>query len=311
MALPIYLALVSDIQEVDLAETAEVAAALQKQVTRDFGPTWGVEAVVSAFASLEDVPLGYWPIVLQADIGYDGAAGIHLDSDHQPFALIEYSQSWSLTASHETCEILADPYGNRLVVGDSINPKRPGRVEYLVEVSDPSEDAKFGYSINGVLVSDFYTPRYFDPVESAGVQYSFTGSIKKPRQVLRGGYLSWHDPVNDHWYQAQWFSGNKVKIADLGKVSLKKGQSLRAALDRITYRQPTGGRRKATPLTKAVAPRKAAVARKSVRTGMLMASAGPRSRSGAGAVGSKAAMWRNQITAIAQAGPTSGGDVEV
>ena len=303
--LPVYLALVSDIEEVEVSETTEVAAALQKQVTRDFGPIWGVEAVVSAFARLEDVPLGYWPIVLQADIGYDGAAGIHLDRDQQPFALVEYSDSWSLTASHETCEMLADPYGNRLVASDSINPKRPGRVEYLVEVSDPSEDAKFAYSINGVLVSDFYTPRYFDPVESKGVQYSFTGSITKPRQVLQGGYLSWHDPIDDHWYQAQWFSGSKMRIADLGKLKIKKGQSLRAALDRVTYRPPTGGRRKATPLA-ATANR-----RRATPTSVLTGAVGPGPQALTKASSSKAEMWRRQITAIAQAGPESGGDVEM
>lgn len=303
--LPVYLALVSDIKEVDVAETTEVAAALQKQVTRDFGPIWGVSAVVSAFGRLEDVPLGYWPIVLQADIGYDGAAGIHLDRNHQPFALVEYSKNWSLTASHETCEILADPYGNRLVASDSINPKRPGRVEYLVEVSDPSEDAKFAYSINGILVSDFYTPRYFDPKASTGVQYSFTGSIKKPRQVLRGGYLSWHDPINDHWYQAQWFSGSKMKIADLGKLKMKKGQSLRAALDRLTYRGLGGSRQKATPLIATAARQRGA------STAVLTAAMGPGPKALTQATSSKAAMWRSQIAAIAQAGPQSGGDVEM
>jgi hypothetical protein len=33
-----------------------VASSLQTQVTRDFGPVWGVSAVVSAFLNLEDVP---------------------------------------------------------------------------------------------------------------------------------------------------------------------------------------------------------------------------------------------------------------
>jgi hypothetical protein len=51
-----------------------------------------------------------------------------------------------------------------------------GRVEFLVEVSDPSEAAQFGYTVNGIPVSDFYTPHYFDPVQANGVRYSQTGA---------------------------------------------------------------------------------------------------------------------------------------
>ena len=43
-------------------------------------------------------------------------------------------------------------------------------------------------------MSDFYTPRFFDPLVAPGVRYSFTGALTEPRQVLRGGYLSWARP---------------------------------------------------------------------------------------------------------------------
>ena len=58
-----------------------------------------------------------------------------------------------------------------------------------MEVSDPCEASEFAYSVNGILVSDFYTPKYFDPVAAPGVRYSFTGSLTGPLQMLRGGYL--------------------------------------------------------------------------------------------------------------------------
>jgi hypothetical protein len=57
--LPIHIALVTDKSQVVLNELAAVAAALQKQVLRDFAPIWGIQADVSAFGSLEDVPLDY------------------------------------------------------------------------------------------------------------------------------------------------------------------------------------------------------------------------------------------------------------
>ena len=56
------------------------AAALQKQVTRDFGPIWEIDADVSAFGRLSHVPLEYWPIVIRDDIHMD-AQGIHLNEE--------------------------------------------------------------------------------------------------------------------------------------------------------------------------------------------------------------------------------------
>jgi len=207
------------------------AAALQKQVTRDYAPIWHVKATVSAFAALDDVPNGYWPVIVMDDIHTAGAAGVHQDKNGQPYALVEASASWSLTASHETLEMLTDPFGNRLVSGRS--PKRgQGRVEFLVEVGDPCEDAAFAYTANGITVTDFITPAFFDPVPAPSAQYSFTGAVKKPRQVLKGGYLSWHDPITDHWWQEIWFDA-RPKFRDLGVLGRLKG-SLRATIDAMT-----------------------------------------------------------------------------
>jgi hypothetical protein len=228
--LTINLALVSEIDDHDPTDMARVGAALQRQATRDFGPVWDVRATLDVFPKLEDVPVGYWPMMIVEDV--QGAAGIHLDKDGQPFALIEMSDSWSLTASHEMLEMLADPFGNRLVPGASVK-RGQGRVEYLVEVCDPSEAAEFGYTVNDMLVSDFYTPRFFDPVHSPAIRYSFTDAIKRPRQVLRGGYLSWHDPKTDHWWQQTWFGARK-EYRDLGVFDVAKHGSLRAFIDANT-----------------------------------------------------------------------------
>src|SRR5215211_688992 len=129
------LALVSEVENISSSQLARVSAALQKQVMRDFRPIWNVLATVDSFPTLEDVPIGYWPIIIRDDIGFSGAAGIHLDKDGQPFALVQFSNTWSLTTSHEILEMLADPFGNRLIAGDSIKPDQ-GRVEYLLEVCD-------------------------------------------------------------------------------------------------------------------------------------------------------------------------------
>jgi hypothetical protein len=226
------VALVAEnIPEISAAKLNRVAAALQKQALRDFTPAWGMKSTVDAFARLEDIPLGYWPIVVLKDINEPGAAGFHTDQNGQPFALVQYSNSWSLTASHECLEMFGDPFGNRLIAGQSPKPDQ-GRVEFLVEVCDPSESADFAYTVNSVLVSDFYTPRYFDPVAAPGVPYSFTGSITKPREVLRGGYLSWREPITNHWWQLRYF-GDQPEFADLGIIDQKAG-SIREFIDSMT-----------------------------------------------------------------------------
>lgn len=250
MSLTINIGLVSQSALVKQKDLNIVAAAMQKQVVRDFGPIWSVQATVDAFEALEDLPLGYWSIVIRDDIGFD-AAGIHLDNDGQPFALVSSSSNrdiWALTTSHEVLEMLADPFGNRLVAGDSPKPGQ-GRVTFLVEVCDPSEAAQFGYSVNSILVSDFYTPSYFDPVVNGATRYSFTNAIQRPRQVLRGGYLSWEDPTTGEWWQETWFEGSKSRFVSLGKLSSSNG-SMRSQIDRLSSKATSdaisGGRPAAT-----------------------------------------------------------------
>lgn len=222
------IALVSQTNRVTLPQLVLVSAALQKQVARDLKPVWEIDATVDAFERLQDVPLGYWPIVIKDNIPFN-AQGIHLNkANGQPFALVKFSNNWSLTTSHECLEMLVDPSGNRIVAGNSVKPGQ-GRVDFLVEVCDPSEAAKFGYSVNGVLVSDFYTPDYFDPVVASGVRYSFVGAVKKPRQVLDGGYLSWFEPQTRHVFQL-FVTGSNKQFVDLGEFADGFG-SLRSFTD--------------------------------------------------------------------------------
>ena len=66
-----HVALVSQTTHVRLDQLAVAAAAIQKQITRDFTPIWQINSDVSAFGKLSDVPLGYWPIIIRDDIHID------------------------------------------------------------------------------------------------------------------------------------------------------------------------------------------------------------------------------------------------
>ena len=132
--------------------------------------------------------------------------------------------------SHEVLEMAVDPQGTLTCAGNSLKSGQ-GHVEYLVEVCDPCQAANFAYSVNSVMVSDFYTPQYFDPVKSNGVRYSFSGSVRGPGEVLDGGYLSWFDPQTRHLFQLQ-VDGDTTTIDDKGEIPFE-AESLRAFSDRV------------------------------------------------------------------------------
>jgi hypothetical protein len=251
MPLTEYVALVSLTREITSGNLMQVAAAVQKQVTRDFAPLWGLRAVVDAFEELKDVPSDYHPVVLFGDpdeligrlefeIGDVNAArlveqfegnrlgGIHLNAfTRQPFALITVSDEWSVTASHECLEMLADPFGNRLIAAP--HPTNPDeRVRYLLEVCDPCQ--AIWYPVNGVKVSDFYTPRYFDPVRNPAAFYSFTGALQRPLDLIDGGYITWIDPRDSGLYQLRGGEDEPVLLADIAGLA-RTSAPLRTVVD--------------------------------------------------------------------------------
>jgi hypothetical protein len=201
--LPIHVALVSETPKVGASELSVVSAAIQAQVTRDFGPMWGVTATVDAFPSMTDVPRGSRPVRVQENI-HAADAGYHQDEHNQPFALVKWGNGWSMTASHETLEMLADPTGHRLHPASS-PADSTRKVMVGIEVCDPCSETS--YLINGVRVSDFVTPLfYITPAVPSG-RYSHTGQVTEPLTVIEGGYISFLDPADGRKYQWIWDTG--------------------------------------------------------------------------------------------------------
>jgi hypothetical protein len=236
-----HVALVSESGGVDMGQVSVVAAALQKQVARDFGPIWEITGTVDAFETLDAVPVDYWPVIIRDNIDQPGAAGFHQDEQGRPFSLVQADANWSVTASHETLEMLADPTGMTTVAG-APPPQAPKpiadfeRVLYLEEVCDPCESNDCSYLINGVTVSDFITPHYYDPNGTAGVQYSFTGKIQAPHTVLEGGYVSFGNPVDNQWFQVVVQDGQNL-VRELGVLNTGKGKSLRELVDGLVRKK--------------------------------------------------------------------------
>ena len=183
-----------------LSQLQDVTQALQIQLDRDFTPIWGVHAVVQALDRAEKVPAHAWPMTIldQSDAGL----GVHLDKNGKPFAEIQKGDDWSITASHEMLELLVDPLGHKLRSDPDIDPASDGhQVQYLVEVGDPCEI--FAYSINGINVSDFITPEFYDTNAAPGALFDFLGRLAKALDVPEGCYISWIDPEDGKWHQKQ------------------------------------------------------------------------------------------------------------
>jgi hypothetical protein len=227
------IALVSETARVSLAELSAVAAALHQQAVGDFGPAWQVQASVSPFPSLADMPAHFWPIIVRENVP-QSVHGVHHDQEDQPLAVVEWGSAWPLWASHECLEMLADPWGRRLIAAPSLKSDQ-GMVQYLVEVCDPCQNGLFSYPALGFDLSDFYTPNYFDPTINVHSVYSFRGNLTEPRQVLPGGYLTWFDPASSSWWQAQYTDQLRILPADDVSEFLAAGKcSLRGAVDRVT-----------------------------------------------------------------------------
>lgn len=227
---PIQVGLIDKTGKIDPALMQQAALSLNIQVTRDLPQWWNIHATVHYLPNPHKVPLGIWPIYLVASLP-PGEGGFHLDHHNQPFAKVvatPASDGWTIAASHELCEMLVDPNGNRLQTSRSIeivNGKiqdGPSEFDYLVEACDPCEADAHAYTIQGVAVSDFITPRFYDPVSTPSARYSFTGALTAPRQILPGGYISWVDHQTGRWGQLQYLDPNAPpKIVDLGPAAAR------------------------------------------------------------------------------------------
>jgi len=231
----IQVGLVDKTGELDSSLVQATAAALNVQVMRDLPQFWSVRATVRYLPDASKIPVGVWPVFLVAKLP-PGEGGVHLDKKNQPYSLVigtPGSSDWTIDASHETLEMLVDPSGNRMQTSRAIKivgkdtQDTAGDFEYLVEACDPCEANQYAYSIQGIAVSDFITPHFYDPVVTPGTRYSFGGNIKGPRQILPGGYISFADPQKDEIEQIL-FLGPKPVLRNLGPAS---GASLRAFVD--------------------------------------------------------------------------------
>lgn len=176
------------------ADVQPAVAALQKQVSGDFQPVWGLDAVLTFIPQGSQPPANTWQLAILDDSDQADALGYHdVTEDGLPIGKVfadsdlKAGTSWTVTASHELLEMLADPNINLTVF--SQNADTTG-ILYAYEVCDACEDDQFGYQINNILLSDFVYPTWFEDFRTQGsIQFDFRNQIQAPFGLLSGGYI--------------------------------------------------------------------------------------------------------------------------
>lgn len=124
--------------------------ALQTQVHRDFAPAWGVDADLSFVPPGSKPPPTAWWLTVLDDSDQASALGYHeTTNEGLPLAKVfartamQDGVNWTVTASHELLEMLADPEINLTVF---VQPTDTTGTLYAYEVCDACEADQYGYA---------------------------------------------------------------------------------------------------------------------------------------------------------------------
>jgi hypothetical protein len=223
--------------QVSPEEVRKVVASLQKQLDRDFAPAWGIDAELTFVPQGEEPEPGSWWLVIEDEGQYPGVLGYHyVTKEGLPEVRISVSAakagflSWTMAASHDLMEMLVNPQLNLTVFVPESN-MTSGRL-YGREICDPVSHATMAYLIDGVVVSNFVYPAWFEAFRKPGsVQFDHGSRLSAPFECGPNCYMSIFDVQGSGWRhffgppkpapaQSQERSPGKAK-----SKSAKKGKS--------------------------------------------------------------------------------------
>lgn len=179
-------------------------AACARQAREHVAPAYGVSPVrVQFLTARSHAPKGAWVITVMDDADQAGTLGWHTEDAAgriygRVFAApcIEYNVPVSTTLSHEVVETAVDPDVDRWV-----DTGRGYSVAY--EACDPVEGDS--YEIDGVAVSDFVTPAWYQPQLIGRRHWLDNGSVTDAFELAPGGYAvrRWPDGTEDQEFGAE------------------------------------------------------------------------------------------------------------
>lgn len=181
--------------------------AWETALNRDFASYWHTNQYRLVFLGNKPAPQGQMSAVIQAKGPIKGALAYHWTERNNAPSITVYAGTGdyygydnSISMTHELEELAADPVTSYVNQGypddfywlESKDMSLKYSFQYSVagwfnEVSDPVE-ADF-YKINGVKISDFVTPAWFN--DGVGSRYDFMGLCQQPFWIRPGGYAQY------------------------------------------------------------------------------------------------------------------------
>lgn len=172
----------------------QITHALARQAAEHVSPLWRIIPPAIAYDPDGKVPAGASALALFDNADQAGALGYHDRDPHGiPYGkvfvetilangghLVDSANSVSVTLSHELLEMLGDEDVNVWADGED-------GYEYARELCDAVEaDA---YVIDGVHVSNFVLPTFFDPSAPHNItRFDYLSRLGAPFTMLPGGY---------------------------------------------------------------------------------------------------------------------------
>jgi len=186
------------------ADVATMTAAITTQI-QDVATAWNrAPATVTFYNSASAVPAGAYGVAIVPTIDGQpaGVVGYHAENwgvvAAQPILANAQTLTgdWSVssTLSHEVLEMFIDPACNLWAV----NGQGPA---YSLEVCDPVEAPTYPDPVNGVSVSNFVFPSWFDPQAPAGARFDNQRQVTAAFTIAAGGYANY---VNGGQVKQQW-----------------------------------------------------------------------------------------------------------
>jgi hypothetical protein len=191
--LPIYVT--NGSTRVSDQDVQTMVGAVAAQVQDHFSPAWQIPANPVTYLP-KGAPPPAWGAVLTVVDNPDqpGVLGWHTEGEHDVIygyvfaapvldnggqVLTGATYTVAATLSHEVLETIADPHVNLWATG-------PNSTLISQEVCDPVENGS--YEINGVSVSNFVTPEWFDAQAAPDASMDYLGRVSQPFQMDKGGY---------------------------------------------------------------------------------------------------------------------------
>ena len=206
--------------------------AWEQALNVDFAKYWHTAHYKIIFNGRKPAPEGTISAVIQDKGPVDGALAYHwIERNGQPSITVYagtgdyYGYNNSVSMTHELFELAADPLTSYASEGYptlaywiekpdlslEVAPQE-GIISWFNEVADPVE-ADF-YRINGVEISDFVTPAWFN--DGIGTRFDFMGLCQQPFWVRPGGYAQYQDALG--WHQVLNFRKGHVTDSGFSKL---------------------------------------------------------------------------------------------